>query len=105
MRVQPHFPSRPLVATVTCSAGSAWCACNAATNPAPPEPRIRMSVWSRSSMVASNRAICCLDCHVEIDPGEIDAKLDRLEVDDIFPPRQNLELEALLCATVVLDPR
>ena len=46
-------------------------------------------------MVASNRAICCLDCHVEIDPGEIDAKLDRLEVDDIFPPRQNLELEAL----------
>src|SRR5471032_2851613 len=44
MRVQPHFPSRPLTATVIDSEGSALWACSAANRPAPPEPRIRMSV-------------------------------------------------------------
>src|SRR5262249_61850685 len=48
MRVQPHFPSRPLVATVTSRSGLAFCACSAANRPAPPEPRIKMSVLSRS---------------------------------------------------------
>src|SRR5712691_2861261 len=48
MRVQPHLPSRPLVATVTSSSGFAACACSAANSPAPPDPRIRMSVCMRS---------------------------------------------------------
>src|SRR5918996_5040661 len=46
MRVQPHLPSRPFTATVTESSGAALCACSAANRPAPPEPRIRMSVSS-----------------------------------------------------------
>src|SRR5437870_13627002 len=44
MRVQPHLPSRPFTATVIESCGAALCACSAANRPAPPEPRIRMSV-------------------------------------------------------------
>src|SRR5688572_11979300 len=47
MRVQPHFPSRPLTATVIDSLGSAWCAWSAAKRPAPPEPSIKISVLSR----------------------------------------------------------
>src|SRR5688572_31942345 len=47
MRVQPHFPSRPLTATVIDSLGSAWCAWSAAKRPAPPEPSIKISVVSR----------------------------------------------------------
>src|SRR3954463_7417254 len=46
MRVQPHLPSSPLTATVMDRPGSAWWAWRAANNPAPPEPRIRMSVES-----------------------------------------------------------
>src|SRR5688500_3424267 len=46
MRVQPHLPSRPFTATVMDRPGSAWCACSAANSPAPPEPRMRMSVLS-----------------------------------------------------------
>src|SRR5215212_10810771 len=44
MRVQPHFPSRPLTAIVTSSSGAAFFACSAANSPAPPAPRMRMSV-------------------------------------------------------------
>src|SRR5688572_19347147 len=47
MRVQPHLPSSPFTAMVMASDGSAWCACSAANSPAPPEPRMRMSVFSR----------------------------------------------------------
>src|SRR5688572_23456704 len=47
MRVQPHLPSSPFTATVMESSGAALCACSAAKSPAPPEPRIRMSVSSR----------------------------------------------------------
>src|SRR5258708_39309208 len=46
MRVQPHLPSKPFTATVIESRGAAWCACNAANSPAPPDPSIRMSVSS-----------------------------------------------------------
>src|SRR5271166_6499231 len=54
MRVQPHLPSNPLLATVMSRSGSALQACSAANSPAPPEPRIRMSVLSRSSAMPSN---------------------------------------------------
>src|ERR1700730_1733460 len=54
MRVQPHFPSRPLVATVTSRSGLALSACSAANRPAPPEPRIKMSVLSRSRVIGSS---------------------------------------------------
>src|SRR3954452_23621510 len=48
MRVQPHLPRSPLTAMVMESGGPAcscalW-ACKAANSPAPPEPRIKMSV-------------------------------------------------------------
>src|SRR5215475_13248136 len=54
MRVQPHFPSRPLVAMVTPRSGLALCACSAANRPAPPEPRIKMSVSRRSRLIGSS---------------------------------------------------
>src|SRR5215831_9096559 len=54
MRVQPHFPSRPLVAMVTSRSGLALCACSAANRPAPPEPRIKMSVLRRSRGMGSS---------------------------------------------------
>src|SRR5262252_3903613 len=44
MRVQPHLPSRPFTATVTERSGRARFACSAAKRPAPPLPRMRMSV-------------------------------------------------------------
>src|SRR6185437_4665273 len=47
MRVQPHLPSRPFTAMVTCSPGAARLACSAAKRPAPPDPRTRMSVRTR----------------------------------------------------------
>src|SRR6187200_2161398 len=102
MRVQPHLPSRPLVATVMSSAGLAWCACSAANSPAPPEPRIRMSVSSRSSMRTLSGA--GLYRHIEVDACQIDAEFDRFEVSDVAGLREDLELEALLTAAVVLDP-
>src|SRR5215469_9362757 len=54
MRVQPHFPNRPLVATVTSRSGLALRACSAANRPAPPEPRIKMSVLRRSRGMGSS---------------------------------------------------
>src|SRR5262249_46430260 len=51
MRVQPHFPSKPLLATVTSRSGLALSACSAANRPAPPEPRIKMSVLRRSRVI------------------------------------------------------
>src|SRR6516162_7143587 len=47
MRVQPHLPSSPFTATVTCRCGAARLACSAAKRPAPPDPRTRMSVRRR----------------------------------------------------------
>ncbi len=47
MRVQPDLPSSPLTATVIFNDGSALCACSAANSPAPPAPRIRISVSAR----------------------------------------------------------
>src|SRR5690349_8058999 len=44
MRVQPHLPSRPFTAIATESSGRARFACSAAKRPAPPLPRMRMSV-------------------------------------------------------------
>src|SRR3989337_1008255 len=65
MRVQPHLPSRPLTATMIVSEGSAWCACSAANRPAPPEPRIRMSVSSlRTARLRSLAQLVSLDQHV-----------------------------------------
>src|SRR5499426_1484704 len=52
--VQPHFPSRPLLATVTSRSALALSACSAANRPAPPEPRIKMSVLSRSRVIGSS---------------------------------------------------
>src|SRR5687767_11600093 len=46
MRVQPHLPSSPFTATVMEACGAALWACSAANSPAPPEPRIRMSLSS-----------------------------------------------------------
>src|SRR5262245_49384798 len=54
MRVQPHFPSRPLVTMVTPRSRLALCACSAANRPAPPEPRIKMSVLRRSRGMGSS---------------------------------------------------
>src|SRR6516162_9978253 len=55
MRVQPHLPSRPLLTTVISRSGLALCACSAANNPAPPEPRIRMSVLRRSMLMPPSK--------------------------------------------------
>src|SRR6266403_976085 len=55
MRVQPHLPSSPFTATVTSSAGAVFFACNAANSPAPPAPRMRMSVSTRRSSMRSGR--------------------------------------------------
>src|ERR1700730_18066700 len=52
MRVQPHLPSNPLVATTMARLGSARWACSAANRPAPPEPRIKISVIARSIAMA-----------------------------------------------------
>src|SRR5215813_3786107 len=54
MRVQPHLPSRPLVAMVTSRSGLALSACSAANRPAPPEPRIKTSVLRRSRVMQAS---------------------------------------------------
>ena len=51
MRVQPHLPSSPLTAMVIDSDGLAACACSAANRPAPPDPRMRMSVRRRRMLL------------------------------------------------------
>src|SRR5579862_2013317 len=48
MRVQPHLPSRPLLTMAMSRSGLALCACSAANSPAPPVPRIKISVCRRS---------------------------------------------------------
>src|SRR5262245_61469747 len=52
MRVQPLFPSSPLLATVMSRLGFALWACSAANSPAPPAPRIRISVLRRSTCIS-----------------------------------------------------
>src|SRR6056297_2195615 len=55
MRVQPLLPIRPLTASVTFVPWGAVClACNAANSPAPPVPRIRISVSCRSMSFVVN---------------------------------------------------
>src|ERR1051326_6500584 len=54
MRVQPHLPRRPLETMVMSISGAALCACSAANNPAPPVPRIRISVLSCSTCMPSS---------------------------------------------------
>src|SRR5262245_65042941 len=54
MRVQPHLPSSPLLTTVISRSGLALCTCSAANSPAPPAPRIRMSVSRRSRVMRSS---------------------------------------------------
>src|SRR5262249_62290964 len=52
MRVQPHLPRSPLLATVTLRSGLALSACSAANNPAPPDPRMRISVLILSTVMS-----------------------------------------------------
>src|SRR5260221_13748975 len=77
MRVQPHLPSRPFTATVIERSGDALCACSAAKSPAPPAPRIRMSV-SRVLMGSSEA------------PGA-----RRVDADQSMRQRQRVAFEAL----------
>src|SRR5919198_6429682 len=72
MRVQPHLPSSPFTATVIESSGVARCACRAANSPAPPEPRMRMSVVSEFT------AFEPLNRHHERDEREADGIEERL---------------------------
>src|SRR5580658_1247915 len=55
MRVQPHLPSKPLLTTVMSRSGLAFKACSAANRPAPPAPRIRMSVLRRSTFIRPSK--------------------------------------------------
>src|SRR4029077_14615026 len=55
MRVQPHLPSSPLLTMVMSRSGLAFWACNAANSPAPPEPRMRMSVLRRSTFMRASK--------------------------------------------------
>src|SRR5690348_11901841 len=57
MRVQPHLPSKPFTATVTERSGRARLACSAAKRPAPPLPRMRMSVRARLMPAARGAAL------------------------------------------------
>src|SRR5690242_18981419 len=54
MRVQPHLPSNPFTAIVTSISGLAFFACRAANSPAPPAPRIKMSVVSVCTLRAAD---------------------------------------------------
>src|SRR5580700_4777267 len=55
MRVQPHLPSKPLLTMVMSRSGFAFKACSAANNPAPPAPRIRMSVLRCSTFIRPSK--------------------------------------------------
>src|SRR5262245_34159652 len=69
MRVHPHLPSRPFTATVIDACGAALCACRAAKRPAPPEPRMRMSV--EASRIRPSAAHPCVSAlgHAEGSEG------------------------------------
>src|SRR5688572_29947814 len=77
MRVQPHLPSSPFTATVTASSGAALCACNAANRPAPPEPRIRMSVSSCRTweFLAPHQKLGGQDDGHQSEAGEVEKRL------------------------------
>src|ERR1700688_3231782 len=53
MRVQPHLPSSPLLTTVMSRSGFAFNACSAANSPAPPAPRIKISVLRCSTFMTA----------------------------------------------------
>src|ERR1700692_4687124 len=55
MRVQPHLPSKPLLTMVMSRSGLPFEACSAANSPAPPAPRIRMSVLRRSTFIRPSK--------------------------------------------------
>src|SRR5580765_289485 len=97
MRVQPHLPSRPFTATVIDSAGFTLCACSAANSPAPPAPRIRMSV-SRVLMGSSEaRGARRVDTDKSVRQGECLAleALHELELDHAVPGLARADLEGL----------
>src|SRR6266542_708763 len=74
MRVQPARPRSPLTTTVTERCGARSAACSAAQRPAPPAPRIRMSV-STTSMAPSAETLTghllLLLLDVDSDHGEL----------------------------------
>src|SRR5580704_16656663 len=55
MRVQPHLPSSPLLTMVMSRSGLAFKACSAANRPAPPAPRIRISVLRCSTFMRASK--------------------------------------------------
>src|SRR5687767_13847817 len=99
MRVQPHLPRSPFTATVMERLGSAWFACSAANRPAPPEPRIRMSVFSRRMCIniyhrGTEKKENTNEIHVRLEhmvsPGPMEIAL--------------LDLPRCLCGQLVLTP-
>src|SRR5438445_4777202 len=91
MRVHPHLPSRPLTATVIASDGSAWCPCSAANSPAPPAPRIRISVETRRIAKSFTALALPAQAHTRtfrIDElGQRDAVLGRRDTRETHPGR------------------
>src|SRR3954468_24913291 len=77
MRVQPHLPRSPFTATLIAACGAALCACSAANRPAPPEPRIRMSVSSERTALSEH-----LDRHRDRDQAEARDARPPLGVDE-----------------------
>src|ERR1700689_3570334 len=55
MRVQPHLPSKPLLTMVMSRSGFAFKACSAANSPAPPAPKIRISVLRCSTFIRTSK--------------------------------------------------
>src|SRR5579859_1895213 len=110
MRVQPHLPSSPLTAMVMSRPGAARLACSAANRPAPPAPRMRMSVLSsRMTRASGARRRSRLPSH-ELqtegdrdqaetdqvrDPGGIDQRQPGGEQHDALEPVGALEQPAL----------
>src|SRR3954464_6566370 len=80
MRVQPHLPRSPFTATAIAAWGAALCVCRAATRPAPPEPRIRMSVSSERTAPSEH-----LDRHRNRDQAEPGDARPPLGVDEEEP--------------------
>src|SRR3954447_26266225 len=80
MRVQPHLPRSPFTATLIAAWGAALYACSAAKRPAPPEPRIRMSVSSERTALSEH-----LDRNRDRDQAEARDARPPLGVDEEEP--------------------
>src|SRR5437773_12073628 len=95
MRVQPHLPSRPLTTTVIESPGFAWCACSAANSPAPPAPRIRISVCRRRIGKAFKRPLAMVAPLSTAQAHARAVQVDELgERDAVFRRRRTRETHA-----------